>query len=110
MYAASVKSKNLNRDSRICCVVTTPSDADVEAVVYKGNARLVPVDEVFADGVPDGLALARNPRSGGAQEQPEIPDHDKRKIGETAGRVKAGLRVIYEVIPSEVGVIRKVRD
>jgi len=109
-YGASVKSKNLERDDRICCVVTNPSDAhDFEGVVYRGRARKVPVEEVFAEDVPQGLAWARNPRSEGSQEQPDVPPEDQRKIGETAGRIKRGVRVIYEIVPAEVAMIASAR-
>ena len=110
MYRASIKSKNLDRDPRICCVLTNPSGADrFEGVLYRGKARMLTADEVFAEGVTEGLAWARNPRSDGSQEQPEIPDESERKIGETAGRIKRGVRVIYEISPDEVGVLNNVR-
>ena len=111
MYGASVKARNLGRDNRICCVVTNPSDAEpFQAAVYKGTARALPVEEVFADNVPTGLAWARNPSSQGSQEQPDIPPEDQRKIGDTAGRVKRGRRVIYEITPEEVGMIEELRE
>ncbi|MBW2231141.1 MAG: pyridoxamine 5'-phosphate oxidase family protein [Deltaproteobacteria bacterium] len=110
MYGASAKSRNLERDDRICCVVTNPSDArDFEGTVYRGTARKVPAEEVFAEDVPQGLAWARNPRTEGSQDNPEIPPEDERKIGETAGRIKRGVRVIYEIVPAEVGMISSVR-
>ena len=109
-YAASAKGKNLGRDDRICCVVTNPSDAaDFEAAVYRGRARAIPVEEVFAEEVPEGLAWARNPRSAGSQEQPDIPLEEERKIGDTAGRIKRGVRVIFEIIPHEVEMIEALR-
>ena len=111
MYAASAKSKNLGRDERICCVVTNSSDArEFEGAVYRGTARQVPMEEVFAEDVPQGLAWARNPRSEGAQEQPDVPPEDQRKIGETAGRIKRGVRIIYEIVPAEVGMIESIRS
>ncbi len=110
-YAASAKAKNLERDDRICCVVTNPSDAErFEGAVFRGRARLVPQDEVFADEVPPGLAWARNPRSQGSQEKPEPPPENLRKIGDTAGRVQRGLRVIFEISPDEVGMLQNVRE
>jgi len=109
-YAASAKAKNLERDPRICCVLTNPSDArDFEAAVYRGRARLLPVEEVFADRVPEGLAWARNPRSQGSQAQPEIPPEAERKIGQTAGRLKRGVRAIFEIVPEEVDMIGNLR-
>ena len=110
MYRASIKSKNLERDDRICCVVTNPSDnKNLEAAVYRGHARMLSVDEVFAEKVTEGLAWARNPRSEGSQEQPDIPDEDKRKIGDTAGRIKRGVRVIYEITASKADQIQNLR-
>jgi nitroimidazol reductase NimA-like FMN-containing flavoprotein (pyridoxamine 5'-phosphate oxidase superfamily) len=110
MYRASAKAKNLGRDDRICCVLTTPFDAErFQGAVYKGHARELSVDEVFADQVSEGLAWARNPRSGGSQEQPDIPPEEERKIGETAGRIKRGKRMIFEISPDEVAMIQDVR-
>ncbi len=80
MYGASVKAKNLERDDRICCVVTNPSEAkDFQGAIYRGKARLVPVEEVFAKEVSKGLAWVRNPRSQGSQEQPDVPPEDQRQ-------------------------------
>jgi nitroimidazol reductase NimA-like FMN-containing flavoprotein (pyridoxamine 5'-phosphate oxidase superfamily) len=110
MYRASAKAKNLGRDARICCVLTTPFDAErFQGAVYKGHARELSVEEVFADEVPEGLAWARNPRSGGSQEQPDIPPEEERKIGETAGRIKRGKRMIFEISPDEVGMVQDQR-
>ncbi len=111
MYGASVKAKNLERDDRICCVVTNPSEAkDFQGAIYRGKARLVPVEEVFAKEVSKGLAWVRNPRSQGSQEQPDVPPEDQRKIGDTAGRIQRGLRSIFEIIPEEVGMIEELRE
>jgi len=110
MYRASAKAKNLGRDNRICCVLATPYGAEQFAgAVYKGRARELPVDEVFADEVPEGLAWARNPRSGGSQEKPDIPPEEERKIGDTAGRVMRGLRIIFEISPDQVGMVQDLR-
>jgi hypothetical protein len=111
MYRASAKAKNLGRDDRICCVLATPYGAEpFAAAVYKGRARELPPEEVFADEVPEGLAWARNPRSGGSQEQPEIPPEEERKIGDTAGRIKRGKRMIFEISPGQVGMVDDVRE
>ena len=111
MYAASVKAKNLGRDARICCIVTNAADAQrFEGAIYKGEARALPVEEVFAERVPVGLAWARNPGSQGSQEQPDVPPEDQRKIGDTAGRVQRGVRVIYEIAPEKVGMIQELRE
>jgi len=92
-YGASAKAKNLGRDERICCLVTNPSDsAEFEAAVYRGRARVVPVG------------------SAGSQEKPDIPPESDRKIGDTAGRVTRGKRVIFEIVPREVGMIATLRD
>ena len=110
-YRKSAKARNLGRDDRICCVVTNSSDAPrFEGAVYRGRARLLPGDEVFAPEVPPGLAWARNPRSGGSQDQPEVPPEDERRIGETAGRIRRGVRVVYEVRAEEAGMLAEIRD
>lgn len=110
-YGKSAKARNLERDDRICCVVTNPSDAEsFQAALYRGRARPLTVDEVFAERVTDGLAWARNPRSEGSQDQPDIPPEDERKIGQTAGRISRGARTIFEVSPDEVGMLADVRE
>ena len=110
-YRKSVKARNLGRDDRICCVLTNPSDAaGFEGALYRGRARMLSDEEVFAAEVPPGLAWARNPRSQGSQEQPDVPPEDERRIGETAGRVKRGVRVIFEVSADEAGMLAEVRD
>jgi len=111
MYRASAKAKNLGRDDRICCVLTTPDGAEhFEGAVYKGHARELALEEVFAEEVPEGLAWARNPRSGGSQEMPDIPPEEARKIGDTAGRIMRGKRMIFEISPDEVGMVQDVRE
>lgn len=110
VYRASAKARNLERDDRICCLVTTPAGSEqFEAAVYRGRARVLPVEEVFAEEVPEGLAWARNPRSAGAQEQPDVPPEERRMIGDTAGRIQRGKRVILEISPDEVGMIGQAR-
>ena len=48
--------------------------------------------------------------SGGSQEQPDIPPEEERKIGDTAGRIKRGKRMIFEISPDEVGMVQDVRE
>ena len=110
-YRASTKAKNLGHDEADAIVVTNPSDArDFEGVVFRGRARQIPEEEVFGDDVPVGLAWARNPRSEGSQDQPDIPPEGERKIGETAGRVTRGVRIIFEIAPDTAGMIDSVRE
>lgn len=110
-YGKSAKAKNLGRDDRICCVLTNPSDAEsFQGALYRGRARRLTADEVFAEKVPDGLAWARNPSSQGSQDQPDIPPEEDRKIGDTAGRITRGVRVIYEISPEQVGMLGDVRE
>lgn len=111
MYRASAKARNLGRDDRVCCVLATPADAeDFEAAVYRGRARQLSTAEVFAEEVTEGLAWARNPRSGGSQEKPDIPPEADRKIGDTAGRIMSGKRTVFEISPQEVGMMQEVRE
>ena len=110
MYRKSVKSKNLDRDARISCVTTSPPEAaDFRAAVYTGNARLLPVEEIFAEEVPEGLAAARNPRTP-TQDMPSIPNESERKIGDTAGRIMAGRRVVYEITPVKAAFLPEGRS
>jgi nitroimidazol reductase NimA-like FMN-containing flavoprotein (pyridoxamine 5'-phosphate oxidase superfamily) len=111
MYRASAKAKNIGRDDRVCCILATPAGSDrFDAAVYKGRARELPTEEVFADEVPEGLAWARNPRSSGAQDKPDIPPEETRKIGDTAGRIMSGKRAVFEISPDEVGMVRDLRE
>ena len=41
---------------------------------------------------------------------PDIPPEDQRKIGDTAGRIIRGKRMIFEVSPDEVGMVQDVRE
>ena len=42
--------------------------------------------------------------------EPDVPPEDERRIGETAGRVERGVRVIFEVGADEAGMLAEVRD
>lgn len=111
VYRASAKAKNLGRDDRVCCLVATQADADgFDAALYRGHARELSVEEIFAEQVSEGLAWARNPSSGGSQEQPDVPPEENRKIGDTAGRIQRGKRTVFEISPDTVGMVRDVRE
>ena len=96
MYTASLKSRNLARDGRTCCVVTTPSEAErFTGVLLRGRARPLPADEALASGAPAGLASARNPAAEG--------------LSDVAVRIENRVRTIYEVVPTESGTLERVR-
>ncbi len=108
MYRKSVKARNLERDDSACCVVTTPSDApDLRGVLLRGRARPVPYDEGVGGPVPPGLALARAPGSAAGQHQRQ---EMKPVTSATAERVKAGTRVVFEIVPEEVGFLESARQ
>ena len=115
MYRESVKAKILFRDPRICCLVTTASDApDFQAIAYRGQARFVPIEE-DATG-RQGLERARNPyatseeRTRAARSAtPDDPEEARRRLSAVNERVKAGIRIVFEVVPEDAAFLQKVR-
>ena len=116
MYRDSVKNKNLLRDPSICCITTTPSDAkDFKAIVYRGSARAVPVEETSGEAAPAGLRRARAPleqnnaRPKPKEAPPDDPVEAQRRLDAVKEKVKAGLRLVYEVVPEQTGMLDKLR-
>lgn len=116
MYRDSVKFKNLNRDPSICCMLTTPSNAkDFKAAIYRGRARFVPYEETPGESAPKGLRRARAPyeqnneRPKPKDAPPDDPVEAKRRLSAVEERVKAGIRVVFEIAPEQAGFLDKVR-
>lgn len=116
MYRDSIKAKNLFRDPNICCLIATPSDAPgFRAAMYRGQARFVPVEEDAAG--RKGLARARNPHATSEEARsrapkaanPDDPAEAKRRLSAVQDRVKAGVRIVFEVLPERTGFLNKVR-
>lgn len=112
MYASSVKHKNLERDARIACLMATMSDVEAfEAVVFNGRARALDVDETLASEAPPGVILARGIGMEGVK---KVDDAPEKFVGEDPAdwlkraavmeeRIRDRVRVLWEVVPTEVG-------
>lgn len=109
MYRDSPKSRNLERDSRICCVVTTETDSpDFTAAVLKGTARHVSPEEAFSDNVAPGLEKARVAGAGGSPRS-QANEEAKKRSQHAADRTRQGIRVVYEIVPREAGFLQALR-
>jgi len=109
MYAKSAKHRNLSRDPRICCLVTTTlEESRPRAAVFRGTARRVPVEEAFADDPRPGVlkALAPEGDPGYANYDPE--DFLRRATAMRA-RIRDGARVLWQVQPAEIAWLDDVR-
>jgi hypothetical protein len=106
-YAKSAKMRNLARDPRLCCLVTSFEPAERrQAVLVRGNARLVANDEPERFGDEDGIRRARlaSPLSSGSTgDTAEDPEEAARRRERAAQRVAEGKRVIFELVPVEIG-------
>jgi hypothetical protein len=119
MYAASVKHKNLSRDPRITCLVTTDSDdPNFRAVILRGTARYLSPDETLA---PDASAATRLARGIGmegvtkVQDAPEKfateePEDWLKRAAIMVERIRDGVRVLWEIVPDEVAWLDDVRQ
>jgi hypothetical protein len=108
MYSKSLKHRNLQRDPRITCLVTTPSDAEaMQAVVYRGTARQLSIEETLADDAPLGVRIARvgsmeeplQGRSDDARFAEEDPDDLRKRAKVMVERISSRTRVLWEVEP-----------
>jgi PPOX class probable F420-dependent enzyme len=88
-YRKSAKVRNLEREPRVACVITTDDDAPVrQTVVLRGRAEVL----------PPGAAMpwtAGDPRPAGAG-----PDVGQK----VAARLAQGKRIVVRVVPDEVRV------
>jgi Pyridoxamine 5'-phosphate oxidase len=120
MYASSQKHKNLERDGRICCLVTTDSDVpELLAVVVKGRARQLSIEETLADDASTGIVLARGIGMEGVKAVADAPEKFEseeaedwlKRAGIMVARIRDRVRVIWEVEPDQtvawLGDVRK---
>jgi hypothetical protein len=119
MYAASVKHKNLARDPRIAVLVTTNSDTpDFKAVLVRGRARLLPVDETLSPDAPSGVVAARGIGMEGVksvEDAPEKfvhedPDDWLKRAAIMVQRIRDQVRVIWQVEPDHAQWLTDVRE
>jgi Pyridoxamine 5'-phosphate oxidase len=119
MYASSVKHKNLERHPQVAVLVTNSSDTkDLKAVLVRGNARLLSIDETLADDAPAGVVLARGIGMEGVrrvEDAPEKfvgedPDDWLKRAAVMVERIRDRVRVIWEVVPEHVDWLEDVRE
>jgi Pyridoxamine 5'-phosphate oxidase len=118
MYQASVKHKNLERDPRIAVLVTTSSDTpELKAVLLRGRARLLSIDETLDREAPAGVVAARGINMEGVRSRDDAPE---RFVGEDAEdwlkraavmvqRIRDRVRVIWQVEPERADWLQDVR-
>jgi Pyridoxamine 5'-phosphate oxidase len=117
MYFKSLKHRNLQRDPRITCLVTTPSDSETfRAVVYRGRARNLTIEETLAEDAPAGVQIARVGSMDGAlgggdtsRFAEEDPDDLRKRAKIMVERIAKQTRVLWEVIPEQAEFLEQVR-
>jgi hypothetical protein len=119
MYHKSLKHRNLQRDPDITCLVTTPSDQeDFRAVVYRGQARMLSIEETLADDAPLGVQIARVGSMEGALQTGgdtaprfanEDPDDLRKRAKIMVERIAKQTRVIWEVVPDQAEFLDQLR-
>jgi hypothetical protein len=118
MYFKSLKHRNLQRDPRITCLVTTPSDNETfRAVVYRGRARNLTIEETLAEDAPAGVQIARVGSMDGAlggggdtsRFAEEDPDDLRKRAKIMVERIAKQTRVLWEVIPEQAEFLEQVR-
>jgi hypothetical protein len=118
MYHKSLKHRNLQRDPHITCLVTTPSDQeDFRAVVYRGRARMLSIEETLAHDAPLGVQIGRVGsmegalREGGDTDRfsSEDPDDLRKRAKIMVERIAKQTRVLWEVVPDQADFLDQVR-
>jgi hypothetical protein len=118
MYFKSLKHKNLQRDPRITCLVTTPSDDEgFRAVVYRGRARNLSLEETLAEDAPAGVRIARVGSMDAALQEGgdtsrferEDPDDLRKRAKIMVQRIAKQTRVLWEVVPEQAEFLEQVR-
>lgn len=119
MYASSAKHKNLERDPRICCLMTTDSDdPHFRAVVWRGHARNLSAEETLAKDAPPGVVLARGIGMEGVTKVEDAPEKFEgedpedwlKRAAVMVERIRDRVRVLWEVVPTEVAWLEDVRE
>lgn len=90
-YAKSAKVRNLERDDRVCCLVTSDDEDDPEfrAVLVRGRAEVLPGAEL-----PSGRGADEQAAAGRG-----VPEGIVERSRE---RLRAGKRVLVRVVPERV--------
>ncbi|HKA05209.1 MAG TPA: pyridoxamine 5'-phosphate oxidase family protein [Acidimicrobiales bacterium] len=118
MYASSVKHRNLSRDPRVTCLVTTDSDdPDFRAVIVRGRARYLSPDETLAADASTAVRLARGIGMEGVTKVDDAPEKFAieepedwlKRAAIMVERIRDGVRVLWEVVPAEVAWLEDVR-
>jgi Pyridoxamine 5'-phosphate oxidase len=115
MYAKSAKHRNLSRDPRICCLVTTTfEEGRPRAAVFRGTARLLPVEEVLTDdprpAVRKALVIGDGTTEGGSRYAAnEDPEGFLKRTTAMRARIRDGGRVLWQVQPAEIAWLDDVR-
>jgi Pyridoxamine 5'-phosphate oxidase len=115
MYAKSAKHRNLSRDPRICCLVTTTfEEGRPRAAVFRGTARLVPVEEALADdprpAVRKALRTDAGTTEGGSGYANDDPEDLLKRTTAMRARIRDGSRVLWQVQPAEITWLDDVRE
>jgi hypothetical protein len=88
-YRKSVKARNLMRDERVCCLVTSgENEAEERTVLIEGKAEVLPVGSTFP-------GLARRPESGAGG----IRGVSAGMSARTQERLNTGKRIVVRVVP-----------
>lgn len=119
MYFKSLKHRNLQRDPHLTCLVTTPSDDEkFRALVYRGQARMLSLEETLAEGAPLGVRIARvgsmeaalQERGDTSRFASEDPDDLRKRAKIMVERIAKQTRVLWEVVPDRAEFLEQVRD
>ncbi|MEE9285772.1 MAG: pyridoxamine 5'-phosphate oxidase family protein [Dehalococcoidia bacterium] len=93
-YRKSAKTRNVQRDPRAACLVTTThDDPDFQAVVFRGPARVLESQEMPQRRRPTG----------------DTPSVSSGTASRATKRLKSGKRIILEVAPELVGFLDDLR-
>jgi hypothetical protein len=118
MYASSVKHRNLVRDPQTTVLLTSPSDSEPLVVaMWRGEARLMPHEEILSPEAPRGVVKARAMGLEGVTDESQAPDKFaredaddlKKRVAVMKERIRDGVRVLWHIVPSRVGWLSDLR-
>ena len=93
-YRKSSKVRNIERDPRVCCLVTTADDdGDARGVVIDGTAEIVAAETL------DSLASNVNTGAARIPEERGVSEGTLSRIGD---RLRSGKRVLVRIVPDRV--------
>jgi pyridoxine/pyridoxamine 5'-phosphate oxidase len=105
-YAKSAKARNIRRNPNICCLVASfAAPRERQFALVRGVARFVPNEETEEFGDQDGRRIARlgSSQSNRGGPKDEDPAEAQRRLDRAAQRVAEGKRVVFELLPNEIG-------